>query len=68
LLDLFFEKPIINIPLVEEYLQCSYETANKTVKQLETLDLLNEITGWQRNRLYRYDPYLALFANSYPQN
>lgn len=67
LLDLLFEKPIINIPLVEEYLECSYGTANKTVKQLEKLKLLNEITGWQRNRLYRYDPYLALFDTSYPR-
>lgn len=67
LLDLLFEKPIINIPLVQEYLECSYGTANKTVKQLEELELLNEITGGQRNRLYRYDPYLALFADDYPQ-
>ena len=68
LLDLLFEKPIINIPLVQEYLECSYGTANKTVKQLEQLTLLNEITGGQRNRLYRYDPYLALFAGDYPSN
>lgn len=68
LLDLLFEKPMINIPLVEEYLECSYGTANKTVKQLEQLGLLNEITGWQRNRLYRYDPYLALFANDHRLN
>jgi Fic family protein len=65
LLDLLFEKPIINIPLVEEYLECSYGTANKTVKQLEKLGLIQEITGWQRNRLYRYEPYLTLFDSSY---
>lgn len=64
LLDLLFEKPIINIPLVEEYLECSYGTANKTVKQLEKLSLIREITGWQRNRLYRYEPYLILFDSS----
>lgn len=64
LLDLLFEKPIINIPLVEEYLECSYGTANKTVKQLEKLGLIREITGWQRNRLYRYEPYLTLFDSS----
>ncbi|MBW4532947.1 MAG: Fic family protein [Pleurocapsa minor HA4230-MV1] len=64
LLDLLFEKPIINIPLVEEYLECSYGTANKTVKQLEKLSLIREITGWQRNRLYRYEPYLTLFDSS----
>jgi Fic family protein len=53
LLDLLFEKPIINISLVEDYLECSYGTANKTVKQIEKLGLLYEVTGGQRNRLYR---------------
>ena len=64
LLDLLFEKPIINLSIVQEYLECSYGTANKTVKQLEKLEFLNEITGGQRNRLYRYEPYLGLFESS----
>jgi hypothetical protein len=27
------------------------------------LELVNEITGQRRNRLFRYDPYIALFAD-----
>lgn len=61
LLDFLFQQPIVNIRLVESRLQCAYATASKTVDQFVELNLLQEITGWQRNRAYRYSPYLALF-------
>jgi Fic family protein len=61
LLDLLFERPLVNIRLVENFLNCAYATASKIVEQFIQLGLLEEITGWQRNRLYRYEPYLALF-------
>ena len=61
LLDFLFKQPIINVRLVENHLQCAYGTATKIVDQFIELGLLHEITGWQRNRLYRYEPYLALF-------
>lgn len=61
LLDLLFAQPIVNVRVVENYLQCTYVTASKIVEQFRDLGLLREITGWQRNRLYRYEPYLALF-------
>lgn len=66
LLDHLFEQPIINIRLVERHLDCSYVTASKLVEQLVALDLLREITGGQRNRLYRYEPYLVLFEPPSP--
>lgn len=61
LLDFLFERPIVNIRLVENHLQCAYITASKTVEHFVKLGFLKEITGWQRNRLYRYEPYLNLF-------
>jgi Fic family protein len=61
LLDFLFQQPLISVPMVEEQLECSYVTANRTVEQLAKMGLLRETTGWQRNRRYRYDPYLALF-------
>jgi Fic family protein len=61
LLDYLFNQPLVSIPLVEKRLECSFVTANKLVEQLEELKLVRETTGWQRNRRYRYDPYLALF-------
>jgi len=65
LLDILFQHPIVNIRLVENELQCTYATARKIVEQFVKLGLLCEVTGWQRNRLYRYEPYLDLFESSY---
>lgn len=61
LLDYLFEQPLVSVALVEKRLDCSFVTANRLVEQLAELSLLRETTGWQRNRRYRYDPYLARF-------
>lgn len=61
LLDYLFEQPLLSVALVEKRLECSFVTANKLVVQMEELGMLRETTGWQRNRRYRFDPYLALF-------
>ncbi len=63
LLDLLFEQPLVNVNAVESYLKVSFVTANKLVEQLQKLRLLKETTGGQRNRRYRYAPYLALFES-----
>ncbi len=66
LLDHLFENPLISTRLVERHLQCSYVTASKLIDQFVELGLLREVTGWQRNRRYRYEPYLVLFESSNP--
>ncbi len=45
LLDFLFERPIVNVRLIENYLQCAYVTASKIVEQFMELGLLHEITG-----------------------
>lgn len=64
LLDYLYEKPMINIRMVERRLKISFVTANKLVEELIKLDILKEITGGQRNRRYEYSPYVALFESS----
>ncbi|MEO6349830.1 MAG: Fic family protein [Candidatus Limnocylindrales bacterium] len=61
LLDVLFEQPLVNVPWVRSRLDISYPTANKLVRELGDLGLLKEVTGQRRNRLFRYEPYLALF-------
>jgi Fic family protein len=61
LLDYLFEQPIVSVRMVERKLDCAYVTASRLVDQFASLGLLKEITGQQRNRRYRYEPYLALF-------
>ncbi|WP_426748473.1 Fic family protein [Myxococcus faecalis] len=61
LLDFLFERPVITVRATEEHLSCSYVTASSVIESMVAVGLLRETTGQKRNRLYRYEPYLALF-------
>jgi Fic family protein len=61
LLDYLFEQPLVSISMVQDRLACGFPTASKHVEQFVEEGILRETTGNQRNRRYRYDPYLALF-------
>ena len=61
LLDYLFEQPLVSIPMIQKRLGCGFPTASKYVDQFVEEGLLRELTGFQRNRRYRFDPYLALF-------
>ncbi len=57
----------MNVNLVQEILDVkAFTTANKLVERFETLGLLQEITGGQRNRIFRYTPYLRLLEKPEP--
>jgi Fic family protein len=62
-LEYLFEQPITTVRLAEERLKCAFVTANKVVERFVKLGLLEEMTGFQRNRRFRYAPYLALFES-----
>lgn len=61
LLDLLFEQPVVTARYVERRLGLSYSGANNLIRQFVEKNVLEEITGRPRNRLFRYAPYLALF-------
>ena len=63
LLDLLFERPLVNVNLVKEQVKVAFVTAGKLIEQFEGLGLLKETTGGQRNRRFCYAPYLALFED-----
>lgn len=63
LLDYLFEHPLTSVKMVEQHIACSYVKANKLVLQFEKLGLLQETTGWRRNRRYRFKPYIDLFRS-----
>ncbi len=56
-----FQRPLINVNLAMSFIDSTFPTANKLVGRFEELGLLREITGQQRSRVFRYEPYLALF-------
>ena len=62
LIDALFERPIVNVTQISEILGVSYPTANALVAKLEKAGLLKEATSWGRNRVFRFQAYLALFS------
>lgn len=46
---------------VAQVLSCTFPTAAKLVRDFEARGWLREVTGYGRNRLWRYQPYLDLF-------
>ncbi len=64
LIDHLYQQPIATVRLVENWLGSSYATASKVVNQFVDLGLLREMTGFDRNRRFAYDPYLAVFART----
>lgn len=66
LLDLLFDRPLVNVNLVKDTLDVAYQTANSLVGDFQAAGLLSEITGGKRRRVFRYDPYLALLRDEPP--
>ena len=63
-LEYLFEQPIVTVRMAERCLNCSFLTASKVVRRFVKWGLLHEMTGFERNRRYRYAPYLALFEEA----
>jgi Fic family protein len=64
LLDILFQRPLVNAALVAESLAINYTTATRLIGQFENAGLLHEITGRRRNRVFRYTPYWRLFLDA----
>ncbi len=60
-LQKLFENPIIRIKDVHERVGISDKAARNLVDVFMEYDILNEITGGKRNKVYSFGRYLALF-------
>lgn len=60
-LDYLYERPVLTLGMAQEELDCAYATASRLMEGFRELGILEETTGQQRNRRYRYVPYLDLF-------
>lgn len=63
LLNLLYKHPIVSAAEVEKELIVSTPTANTLIRELEKLDIVHEVTGQQRGRLYAFNRYLNLFVS-----
>jgi Fic family protein len=56
-----YRRPILAAEKVSKVAEVSMPTAYKLLNSLEDLDILQEVTGAERNRLYVFKDYLNLF-------
>ena len=56
-------KPVVDAMKVEAIIEKSNVSAYKLIASLEKLEILKEITGSQRGRLYIFKDYLDLFKD-----
>ncbi len=61
LLDHLFRNPTVSVNGVAKRMGCTFPTASRLVNDFADHGWLVEMTGNFRNRLWRYQPYLALF-------
>ena len=60
-LERLFDHPIVAVATVRDWLGVTPAGANTLVNRLADAGILLEITGYARNRRFRFDPYLSLF-------
>lgn len=60
LLEHLFKNPLIDVDDVTKLVYVTYPAANSLVADFVLHGLLKEMTGKRRNRLFLYEPYLAI--------
>jgi Fic family protein len=63
-MDRLFDRPMVTVATVRDWLGITPAAANNLVNRLVDLGLLREITGYARNRRFRFDPYLRVFEDN----
>ena len=58
-----YQEPVLNVNQVAELLGIQYASANQLVNTLVEMGILQEETGWQRNRLFVFRKYLDVFSD-----
>ena len=62
LMDALPVQPIVTVPSVAEDLEVTSPTARKAVELLESIGILRETSGKQRDRVYSYSEYMRLLT------
>ena len=62
ILESLFDRPIVSANDVKRMTGTTYGAANSLVSRLVEIGVLQEMTGYARNRRFRYAPYIELFS------
>ena len=65
-LESLYQRPIVSVAEVQELTGTTFTAANNLVARLAKLSILEEATGYKRNRFFRYAPYIAIFGDNPP--
>jgi hypothetical protein len=61
-LESLSDRPIVSVAEVQALTRTAYRAANTLVARLVDLGILQEVTGFARNRRFRYEPFVRLFT------
>jgi len=61
-LETLYERPILAVKDVQNLTGTTHQAANGLVAKMTEHGILRELTGYKRNRLFRYQPYIDLFS------
>jgi len=61
ILELFYQKPLLNVKGIEKGLSMNPRTIRNVLKTLETAQFIFEYTGNKRNKKYVFERYFKLF-------
>lgn len=65
-LESLFDRPIVSVNDVRKMTGTTYAAANTLVSRLAEIGVLQEMTGYARNRRFRYADYIGLFHDAGP--
>jgi Fic family protein len=60
-LEFLYHRPLVTVGDVQKIIGTSYAAANTLVSRLVEIGVLAEMTGYARNRRFRYGPFIDLF-------
>jgi len=63
-LEKLYERPFITVSQVADLINVTYPPANELVARFVGAGILREVTGQERYRVFRYGPYIDLFAEA----
>jgi Fic family protein len=62
LLKVLYSRPIVTAKIVGQQMSITHPAANQLLKDFQKIGILQEITGFKRNRLFAFKEYLVLFS------
>lgn len=61
LIKALYSQPIVDVGQVEKMLDVHNSTANRMIRDIQELGILEELTGFKRNRIFAFKEYINLF-------